>query len=717
MLIHDKYNGDLDKNGYIEQSIDYSTLMKRHIRKHGSYLQPMYEAISNALEATHGAGDLITVRLRLQRLLNDSNEFLSMEIEDTGTGFDEENFGRLKRLYDESKDFNNRGTGRIQYLHYFDKTDIISIYEENGKKYERRIVLSYKFYKLNKSIIWASKPKEVSAGTDTGTSVAFFTLLDEEDKKNYSELNSEVIYNKVLIHYLDRFCVNRDNLQTIKIETYYGEVHDSSQDMTINKECIPTADYEEDFSLHYQLYDKDKKDFIDVKGKKEAFRISSYLLPSSLQSKNQIKLTSKNETVETKGFDFSFLEDSLRINDKYMLCLVSSNYFTINDTDERGELQLTTKSDFLKDYDAFEIRKPKIFIDNIQENVVSKVTEHYPEIKHAKEKYIEDIDKLIELFSLDKETVNKVGIKYGETKASFLRRYKAYDVEISSDNESRISQIYDTLITLDPSEPSFKAKLNRKASEISKLIPLQDKANVTKYIASRKVSLTILELILEKKLAVQHKKKKRQNKEQLLHDLIFRQGTTDTLNSNLWILNEDFIHYQGVSECELRNVVVNGEKFPREDLTEGEINKLTSYNKDHLAKRTDVLLFPEEHKCIIIELKSKEADVTKYLHQIVGYAGLIRQYAKEKFEITNFFGYLIGEDFDFDAVINDEPDFIKSPYLDYAYIPSKSVNGGIYRQKGTLYYEVLKYSSLLERATMRNSVFFDKIFGKSESNT
>lgn len=127
-------------------------------------------------------------------------------------------------------------------------------------------------------------------------------------------------------------------------------------------------------------------------------------------------------------------------------------------------------------------------------------------------------------------------------------------------------------------------------------------------------------------------------KERLIHDLLFKKHTTNTYDSNLWILNEDFIHFQGVSESELRNAEYGGEKIIREDLTAEEIAKLKSYNRDQLAKRTDILLFPQEHKCIIIELKSTEADVTKYLLQIVDYAGLIRQYTKEKFEITNFYG-------------------------------------------------------------------------------
>lgn len=53
----------------------------------------------------------------------------------------------------------------------------------------------------------------------------------------------------------------------------------------------------------------------------------------------------------------------------------------------------------------------------------------------------------------------------------------------------------------------------------------------------------------------------------------------------------------------------------------------------------------------------------------------------------------------------------ESSYLDYVYIPDQKIYGGKYREKGTMYFEVLKYSSLLERAKIRNSVMIDKILG------
>ncbi|RGK96415.1 hypothetical protein [Prevotella disiens] len=275
-----------------------------------------------------------------------------------------------------------------------------------------------------------------------------------------------------------------------------------------------------------------------------------------------------------------------------------------------------------------------------------------------------------------------------------------------------MKSVIDSLKTLDTTANNYRQNFNKKIKELSKLIPQKNRADITNYISSRKAALSILKFILKKQLEVQTNNKisKRQQNEKLIHNLLFTRHSTDPIESNLWILNEDFIHYNGISEGELRNVKIQGESFLREDLTGSELAKLKRYNRDQLGKRTDILLFPQEHKCIIIELKSTEADVTKYLDQVIDYAGLIRQYSKDKFEITNFYAYLIGEDFDFDAVINRNPSFIESDYLDYLYIPDQKINGGKHREKGTMYFEVLKYSSLLERAELRNSAFISPLF-------
>ena len=206
------------KNGhFVKQDIAYKSLMKRHIKKHTSYLQPIFEAISNALEATSGSKDTITIRLKFSKMLmKDILEFNSIEISDTGIGFNEENLKRLRSIYDESKSFNNLGTGRIQYLHFFDKTDIYSTYQENGVLKKRRIVLSANFWDKENAVIWEGDPI-VTSDEQTGTNISFYFPLYEEDKIRYTELSTSELYDKIFLRYLSRFCLNKKNLQKIKI--------------------------------------------------------------------------------------------------------------------------------------------------------------------------------------------------------------------------------------------------------------------------------------------------------------------------------------------------------------------------------------------------------------------------------------------------------------------------------------------------------------------
>ena len=123
-MIRDYTNGR-----FVEQTFSYVSLMKKRVKKHSSYLQPIFEAVSNSLEATDGKDDIIVIKLKVSKAsVPEKFEFNSIEIQDTGCGFNKENLDRFYRLFDESKNFNNLGSGRIQYLHFFTHTEIRSVY-------------------------------------------------------------------------------------------------------------------------------------------------------------------------------------------------------------------------------------------------------------------------------------------------------------------------------------------------------------------------------------------------------------------------------------------------------------------------------------------------------------------------------------------------------------------------------------------------------------
>ena len=701
---------ELINGAFVPQDISYPTLMKKHVKKHSSYLQPIFEAISNSLEATSGKDDIITIRINKAKTLNQEQySFLSIDIIDTGIGFNDDNFGRLRRLYDESKGQNNFGTGRVQYLHFFNNTDIYSVFEEEGLKYKRRIVLSKNFYATQKSVIWSSEKEVVDIDTPIGTMVSFYYPLSDEDKEKYNELTTTELRDRILIHYLSRFCLNRDNLQQIKLEYYINSICDKDSVQVITGKDIPQPDYTDSVQVNYSKISVDGNTIIKTPNTEE-FIINSYSLPCSIQKRNEVKLTSKNETVEVSGIDFSIIKDSPKINNSYLLFLISSSYLTQQDSDLRGQLAIYSKKDFLKKRNLFS-GEEQILTDDIEEKVTSSITTHYKSISKVKESFESQIDELAEMFSLDRRILNEVGYKAGDSDQSILKKVYEYNADISAKHDAGIKSVMDSLKELTPSSKDFKKKLNEKVKKVTELVPQINRTELVRYISKRKVILDLMQKTLDKQLDCQQKnsKGKKINHESFLHNILFSQHSDDPLDSNLWMINDDFIHYKGISESELRNIKVENELFFREDLTKEELEELTAYNRDKLGNRPDILLFPKEHKCIIIELKSMDADVSKFVSQVSQYAGLIRQYAKDRFEITTFYAYLIGESFTLNEVKRANPFFKKAYYFDYLFCPNYPVDGGENRRDGQMYIEVIKYSTLLKRAVFRNKIFTNKI--------
>ena len=104
MLSKDK----LTEGVYSPAGVDYPTVLRKRVRKSGTILQPLYEAISNSLEATNGKENHIIVTIcKSKQLFADHLSFISLHIQDDGTGFNKSSFSRFEKLFDESKNRNN----------------------------------------------------------------------------------------------------------------------------------------------------------------------------------------------------------------------------------------------------------------------------------------------------------------------------------------------------------------------------------------------------------------------------------------------------------------------------------------------------------------------------------------------------------------------------------------------------------------------------------
>lgn len=708
------YQTIANPNSDYGKGIAYQSMMKRQIRKHSSYLQPIFEAISNSLESK-GVSKIEVALSCNKTLSSDFHDFQSVHVTDNGEGFTDENFERFVTLFDDTKGYNNFGTGRIQFLHYFKYTQIRSVYKKGDVKRLRIIVLSNDFFNRFRTSILTTDC-EVDSISPIETTVSFFSVLSKDDKSLFQELTPEKLRHEILTHYLSKFCLNKDVMPSFHISKYVNEVEDVDHAEVLSSQDIPVPDFQKEFKIPYSSVSSDGKEIVHLSNKFAKFNIQVFPLPYTVISKNEVKLTSKGESVDTSRFDFNLIKDAPRIGETYLLFLVSSDYLTQHDQDERGKLKLYSRKEYLSSHGLFS--EPVIVIEDIQDNVIDRITDHYPQIQKAKEQHELDLKEMADFFSLDYAEIRNLGIRSGDSTEAILRRYHEYNGSIQAKKEAQVKNLYDSLQVLVPGDKTFVREVNSKVKSLTTLVPQFVRANLTGYIARRKVVLQIFKLAIAKQLECQKEKQVKKSKktkknhtpqEKFLHNIIFTQHSNSPIDSNLWLLSDEFVRFEGVSEKRLLDVTYKGVPFLREDLSEEERGRLKHFEHDDITARPDILLFPEEHKCVIIEFKSPNVELANQIEQINQYASVIREFSKEEFEVTTFYAYLIGEKLDLDAFIRKNGDFEKSYYFNYAYCPDRSVWGGDHRTRGSMYIEVLQYSTLLERATARNKIFTDHI--------
>ena len=705
---------------YIEgYGIWYSTILEEIKKKSHEPLQPLFEAFTNAIESirilnfqdpskkTRDTEIIISIYLTSGLLSQEDGkyEFQKFIVKDTGVGFNDTEWNRFITLKDNRKNFNNKGTGRIQYLHFFDNTKIISQYKNNNYFFERVITLSKRNEFLNKNaIIRLDKQERINNIDATGSEVVFEKPLMEKDGDYYSQLSSKSLKNDLIHHYLVWFCENRNNLPRIGIQLF----HDGKMTSTdiISDIDIPKPDKQTDIQVFYRQLNTDN---LEKAINSENFIMRIFKISDKELVQNQLYLTSKGEIAQ--NIDFYSLNPKESIENNKFLCLLSSSYIDARDSDVRGNICIPLLKELKRKGFSSELFEDEIVVlDDIKSEANNKLCQLYPEISVLKQKKIDNLKKLKEMFLLNQHTLEKLKgkINIDSTDEEILKKIYQYDAETLAEKDAELKKVVEQVEHLNPKDKTYQDSLLRTVDDFVKTIPLQNRTALTQYVARRKLVIDIFQKILDREL--DNLKIGGRIDEDLLHNLIFQQSSNNIENSDLWLINEEFIYFKGCSESKLEKVTINGELIFKEDFSDKEKEILYENNKNRLIKRPDILLFPDEGKCIIIEFKAPDVDVSDYLSQINKYAGLIRNFTKDKFQITTFYGYLIGEDIsDIDIQMADA-DFIHSYHFDFWFRPSKAVPSFFdNRGKGNIYMEIIKFSTLLKRAKLRNQIFIEKL--------
>lgn len=709
----------MSKQVYVEaKGIRYDGTLPK-IKKNKALLQPIFEAFTNALESIKilkkrhnilSTEDGIVIEIFFTKNLPNIKEncsFKKIQITDFGIGFDDEEFGRIKDLNDNRKGYSNKGSGRVQFLHTFEKTEVRSFYRDSASKtgFKQRIFTLSKsepFLSKNAIIRLEEGNEEDIKINNSSTSIVFRDVLLPDDEVFFKGMTAEKLKESLISQYLAYFCENKLELPKIKIKTFVDDEVEDELEITLDD--IPTPDKEENIDIHYS---KMNGTAIEKVQNKEIFNLKAFKINQSKLDKNGLKLISKGEIA--KDIRLESLLPNDQIDGNRYLFLLSGDYINSKDGDTRGEIAIVTESEFKKmDRDLF-LNDEEILMDDIEEKANSKILEMYEEIRNRKEEKEKNIDELEEMFLLNHKTINSLRnkISINDSDDEILKKVYKADVEILAERDAKIRQQLKELEKLDTNSQDYEDKLKSQVNEFVKAIPLQNKVALTQYVARRKLVLDLFDKILSKQL--ESLKNGGRIDEDVMHNLIFQQSSDDPESSDLWLIEEDFIYFQGFSNKALSQIQINSKKIFKDSFSTEEERYLNSLGEKRLDRKPDILLFPDEGKCIIVEFKAPDVNASKHLTQIDAYASLIRNHTIDEFEINTFYGYLIGENIEDRDVRGAVSSFEHSYHLDYWFKPSTKVTGFDNRKDGSIYTEVIKYSTLLQRAKKRNRIFIDKI--------
>lgn len=701
------------------------------IKKSDHPLAPIKEAITNSVDSIKERRALglefvskIDVSLFYITRVTPTNEqeiiLDKVEIVDNGNGFHSESLRRFKQLADRSKKLNNRGTGKIQIFHRFKEILVDSIFKENNKT--QHLILSYNIDdELEEKL-------EYIADCPISTRVTLNRFYgDETDFEYFKEIfsNTQLFKSEILKRLILHLFLEKTNGLTINLKIYENNKEYFSD--ILSSKDIPEPDKVEAVKIDTlklgEIKKGKKKDTIEweILNSDEELILRRFKLPVSMSSENGVFLCSKDLLVEK--YNFPILRKNTNFNGFHYLTSVSG---AILDKDSNVKhtadgFLFPTKKEIekkIRQMDMFNPQDTYIFLDEIEDKLDKKLNYIYTDLQYLKDEKEQTVAEIAKLYGINPDLSKTIDVGLNDSHEDIAKKLFEVQSKVFAVKNIEIQKTYNELVSLeaidlDPSSTEYEKKFQETSIKLMNLIPQQNKDELARYVIRRDMVVRLLRLALKNELVKQRKwldqkannQKVREEQEGLIHDLIFKRKTKNTLN-DLWILNEEFTHFQGLSDLPLEELEVNNEKLLKGGIDiQKALDSVGLTIDSRLEKRPDIFLYPEEGKCILIEFKAPKVDLTKHLDQIAKYAKLIANYSSRP--ITQFYGFLIGENVN---KIEIPGRYIKSHYNGYWFYPNEpilSIETDI--PIANIYQEIVPFSTMADRAYFRNKSFSDKL--------
>lgn len=640
------------------------------------------------------------IELFTDDLLGDKKN-LRMTCADNGSGF---NADRTKAFVTKDTSYKDdlgitgigqcKGSGRIQFLHFFKKIKIDSEFKEESNFKRRTLSVDHSTKEINED----SFEVQSSQKNSYSTKLVLESIKDELIDKLYNSrglaqiFSAENVRRHILISFLQRFISLRDSLGAFEVSINYIS-DDAQQDACLLPEDLPEITKLETIKIPYG-------DGVGTDQKFEEFSVSHYKLSKTdFDLKlNTVALCAKSSIVET--ITGKYLKSKTLINNAiegfYHVILVEGDYFDRCVNEQRDAF------DIPKERDESSILEPKLSFEEIYEHLDELIASMISPPDWDKEEILGEIEKK---FGISQSMVNdaKIRLHYGDTDVSVVKRVMSvYQDKVISDT-SEILSIKDSILGLDPNSDEYRNKLNDLAWAYTSSLKDVDVLNLSQLVVRRAAVLEVLASAITKGLVAQNIDGKRKNNESVIHQIFFpmRSDSAETYDHDIWILGEEYQYFEYISsDKSLAAISWDGSDLLFDSSVDGEIGEALKRNyHENEAKRPDLAIFPKEGAAIVVEFKSPDENLDDHIGDLQEYANLLA--AKSGGKLKRVFGYLIGSKLN----SNRMNAFRKFPSGRgwFATFPITEPESN--RVIGELYAEILFYEDVVDRANKRLDVY------------
>ena len=636
-------------------------------------LQPLFEAVSNAIHSTQdkfGADVARKGRVSVSVDTDRQKAGVRVVVRDNGMGLDERNWRAFTTMDTAHKlSRGGKGVGRLLWLDCFERIEVASVFRENGA-FKRR---SFGFALSNDGQIDGLKTAPADGETDSWFEASFEGLAAGGYRDKFPG-RGFYVFQHMISHFLPVFIGNGCPVIEVRVDKDRRRFPDRIDDVIHRKETISGLS-----GSDYGTFDLTLM---------ECSKVAS----TSLDGKHHIHFVAHERAVVSRKIDnklgLGFFGDGA---DRVLQAVLSGEFLDSSVNQERTAFQFKDADiekliggiciDRIEDF----LEGPLATVRLSQEKTIETITETYPSVRFG------DMDELRRKIPSGELSDDAI---YGHLSRERYRRDRK--------QASRIRSVFQDL-----KESAFDLdNFHSKIEEAREAIEDAEQRSLTEYVVRRKVVLDFMDLLLEK--VRDDTRDSSYAPERALHSFICPMRTAtignggrgfEAASHDLWIVDERLTFAQYFS-------------------SDVPFSQLSSDTSDR-ARRPDLLVFDRVHglrastessKVLLVEFKrpgrTSYRDNEEPLQQVQRYvfalqSGELRDVRGRPIKLdrnTAFYCFIVAD------IVGKLYDWTRT------WDPTPDGRGRIYTPRDGFqgFVEVMGWDSLMGDAKQRNQAFFDK---------